>query len=506
MTFASDESTPAGEPNTPAQGTGTQPDPASAPENAAPVDPSAPLSPASEESPPGQDAPSPPRLRIGSQRPGSEPVKAKAQIESKAAPPPERKKFPPPNKRNALSPELELEYQEALGGMSLDDIVEGKEGQAPPAAELLPETRVRGKVDKVQRGDVFVDLGGRNQGVLPLAHFAEPPEPGAILEFIVSRLDPEDGLFSLVLPGGAVSVEDWSELAEGMTIEVQVTGHNKGGLECQVKNIRGFIPVSQISLYRVEDLAPFVGQKLVCVVTEVKPEKRNLVLSRRAVLEREKAEAKTRLIAELAPGQVREGVVRSIREFGAFVDLGGVDGLLHVSQLSWARVKHPSEVLKEGEKATVKVQKIDPETGKISLAMKELTASPWTNVASKYPVKSRVTGTVSKIMEFGAFVQLEPGVEGLVHISELAHQRVFRVKDIVSEGQEIEVQVTSVDEEKQRIGLSVKAIAPRPEPVKKEVAEPEEPAAPLTPRKPRTTPLKGGIGRGSGGDQFGLKW
>jgi small subunit ribosomal protein S1 len=162
-------------------------------------------------------------------------------------------------------------------------------------------------------------------------------------------------------------------------------------------------------------------------------------------------------------------------------------------------------VLKEGEKVTVKVQKIDPETGKISLAMKELTASPWTNVASKYPVKSRVTGTVSKIMEFGAFVQLEPGVEGLVHISELAHH-VFRVKDIVSEGQEIEVQVTSVDEEKQRIGLSVKAIAPRPEPVKKEVAEPEEPAAPLTPRKPRTTPLKGGIGRGSGGDQFGLKW
>jgi ribosomal protein S1 len=446
-----------------------------------------------------------PRVKIGTQRRGSAPVKARPQTESKVEEPQPQRKFPPPNKRNALSPELELEYQEALGGLSLEEIVEGQ-GTAASEADILPESRVRGRVDKIQRGDVFVDLGGRNQGVLPLAQFPEPPEPGAILEFIVVRLDPEDGLYSLTLPGGAVSVEDWSDLAEGMAIEVLVTGHNKGGLECQVKNIRGFIPVSQISLYRIEDLAPFVGQKLICLITEVNPERRNLVLSRRAVLEREKAESRDKLLGELAPGQVREGIVRSIRDFGAFVDLGGIDGLLHVSQLSWARVKHPSDVLKEGEKVTVKVQKVDPETGKISLAMKELTASPWTNVAARYPVKSTVTGTVSKIMDFGAFVQLEPGVEGLVHISELAHHRVFRVGDIVREGQEVEAQVMSVDEEKQRIGLSMKAVAARPEPAKKAEPEPEEASVPAGPRKERKTPLKGGIGRGSGGESFGLKW
>ena len=153
---------------------------------------------------------------------------------------------------------------------------------------------------------------------------------------------------------------DWSEVSEGMIVEARVTGHNKGGLECEVNRLRGFIPASQISLYRVEDLAQFVGQKFACVITEANPDKGNLVLSRRAVLEREKAEAKTKLLAELEVGQVREGIVRSLQEFGAFVDLGGVDGLIHISQLSWDRIRHASEVLELGQKVKVKIQKIDP--------------------------------------------------------------------------------------------------------------------------------------------------
>ncbi len=229
------------------------------------------------------------------------------------------------------------------------------------------------------------------------------------------------------------------------------------------------------------------------------------MLSRRGVLEREQAEAKEKLLAELEVGQTREGTVRNIRDFGAFVDIGGIDGMVHVSQMSWDRIKHPSEVLTVGQKVKVKIQKIDPETGKISLAYRDLFESPWTNAASKYPVTTRVTGTVSKIMDFGAFVKLEPGVEGLVHISELSYKRVHRVGDIVKEGQQVDAKVLSVDTENQRISLSMKAYEARPESAKKE--EPEAEAAPEPPKKKkRAVNLQGGLGRSPHGDKFGLNW
>lgn len=445
-----------------------------------------------------------PRVKIGTQRPGVGKVAAKppirpAQVEET------RQKFPPPNKRHSLPPELEAELQEALGDASLDDIVK-QGGTGAAAVEAEPESRHQARVVSVHRDDVFVDFGQRNQGVVPLKQFEQPPEVGALIDVIVSSFDADEGLYQLTRPGAAMAVQDWSDLREGAVIEVTVTGENKGGLECQVNNIRGFIPAGQIALYRVENLAQFVGERMRCMITEANAERRNLILSPRAILEREQQEAKEKLLAELAPGQVRDGVVRNIRDFGAFVDLGGVDGLLHVSQLSWARVKHPSEVLEVGQPVKVKIQKIDPETGKISLAMKELTESPWANVASKYPVRGKATGKVSKIMEFGAFVELEPGIEGLVHISEVAHQRVWRASDIVSEGQEVDVIVLSVDEEKQRISLSIKAAQAKPVKETKKEEEPLEDDTPPPPLKPSKVPLKGGIGRGSGGDQFGLKW
>jgi small subunit ribosomal protein S1 len=259
----------------------------------------------------------------------------------------------------------------------------------------------------------------------------------------------------------------------------------------------------------VEDLSEFVDQKFICLVTEANPERRNLVLSRRAVLEREKEESRKQLLESLAPGQVREGVVRKLMDFGAFVDLGGVDGLLHVSQLSWARVSHPRDVLQEGQSIKVRVDRVDQATGRISLAYRDMLESPWTDVARKYPPNSTVQGKVSKLMDFGAFVELEPGVEGLVHISELAHKRVWRVSDVVKEGDEIEVVVLSVDENAQRISLSMKNALPPPEPEKAresaEAAAASEPAG-KTPPKKRTEPLKGGLGRSPLGEQFGLKW
>jgi small subunit ribosomal protein S1 len=413
-------------------------------------------------------------------------------------------KYPPPNIRAQLSPDLEMEYLEALGGQSIDEMIAGQ--GAAVAVELEPDSRHQAKVVAIHRDDVFVEIGAR-QGVVPLRSFASPPEIGAVVDVMVTRFDPAEGMYELALPGAAVEVGDWSEVAEGMLVEARITGHNKGGLECEVNHLRGFIPASQVSMYRVEDLAQFEGQSLRCIITEANPEKRNLVLSHRAVLERERAEAKEKLLQSLEPGQIREGLVRSLQDFGAFVDLGGIDGLIHISQLSWDRVKHPSEVLEVGQKVRVKIQKIDPHTGKISLAYRDLSESPWASAARDFPVKSRVRGRVTRLMDFGAFVRLGPGVEGLVHISELSHKRVFRVSDVLAEGQEVEVLVLSVDPEAQRISLSLKALEARPaaekEKAEEETAEAETPPPPL---KKRQTPLRGGIGGPPTGERFGLKW
>ncbi len=423
--------------------------------------------------------------------------------------PPSSAKIAVPNIRQALSPELTQELDEALGEMSVDDLLaaEAKGKDAGPAVgiEIESESRQRGTVLHIARDDVFVELPGRNQGVLPLRQFPQPPEIGAVVETIVTRFNAEEGLYELTLPEAAVDVADWSEVAEGMVVEAIVTGHNKGGVECTVNKLRGFIPASQISTFRVEQLEQFLGQKFTCVITEANAERRNLILSRRAMMEREQAESKKKLLAEIATGDIREGIVRTLRDFGAFVDLGGVDGLLHVSQISWDRIKHPSDVLEVGQKVRVKIEKIDPETQKISLTLRDFVENPWTNVATKYPVTSKAKGTISKITEFGAFVRLEGGVEGLVHISEVAHQRVHRVSDFLSEGQEVEVKVLSVDAEAQRISLSLKAFLAKPVLAKKAEAEPEPEPPPLPPSK-RKTPLKGGLGRITDGASTGLKW
>jgi small subunit ribosomal protein S1 len=394
-----------------------------------------------------------------------------------------------------------------MADVPLDTLMDGMEITTAQAS-LEPESRYPARVVAVSREDVFVELGGREQGILPLRLFPEPPQPGSVLEVVVVRFNPEDGLYEVTLPLAAAEIGDWSQVTEGMLVEARVTGHNAGGLECEVNRLRGFIPVSQISLYRVENLEEFVDQKFTCLVTEANPQRRNLVLSRRAVLEREREEARATILESLAPGQVREGVVRKVLDFGAFVDLGsGVDGLLHVSQLGWGRVKHPSEVVQEGQKISVRVDKVDRESRKISLSYRDLLENPWTGADRKYVVNTVVRSKVVKIMEYGAFVELEPGVEGLVHISELSHKRVPRVSDVVKEGDEIDAVVLSVDPKAQRISLSMKNVNPPPE---AEAAAPapaaeEPPAKPKPPRQP-ARPLKGGLGRSPRGSKFGLNW
>jgi ribosomal protein S1 len=421
----------------------------------------------------------------------------------------QRQHYPPPNIRDQLSPELEQEYMAALGDLSLDALInEGAAGDTQ--AELAPESRVTGKVAKIHQDDVFIELGGRNQGFVPLRQFEDkPPKPGDELDLIVARFDADEGLYELARPTAAIAVGNWDEVSEGQIIEVTVTGANKGGLECQVAGIRGFIPMGQVSIYRVENPEELVGQRLACVVTEANRDRRNLVLSHRAVMERERNEQRDKILEELAPGQLREGIVRSLKDFGAFVDLGGVDGLIHISQLSWDRVKHPSEVLEVGQKVKVRIEKFDKDTGKVSLSYREVGANPWHNAASKYYAGAKAKGTVSRLMDFGAFVKLEPGVEGLIHISELAHGRVFRARDVLSEGQEVEVKVLSVDEEQQRISLSLKALQTAPvKPGKEQLADEDLPLPPGAPKPPKKLhkELKGGTGGPSGGDKFGLNW
>lgn len=416
-------------------------------------------------------------------------------------------KYPPPNARAQLSPELEAELEAALTGESLDDLI--SQSTAGVAGELAPDTKVTGRVTRQHGDSVFFDLGGHREGVAKLQQFEDDAmiATGAEVQLIVVRHD--DGLYELSLPTAAVEVGNWEDVNEGQIVEVSVTGVNKGGLECQVANIRGFMPMGQISMYRVENPEEYVGQRLACVVTEANRGKGNLVLSHRAVMERERAEKKDKLLTELAPGQVREGVVRSLRDFGAFVDLGGVDGLIHVSNMSWDRVNHPKEVLEEGQTVKVKVERIDAESGKISLSYRDSAENPWDSVASKYSVGSRVTGAVSKIMDFGAFVKLEPGVEGLIHISELGHGRVFRTSDVVSEGQQVEVKVLSVERDKQRIGLSLKALMAKPvKQGEEKLADEDMPLPADAPKAPAKVSgsLKGGISTPTGGEKFGLKW
>ena len=413
--------------------------------------------------------------------------------------------FPSPILNQVTTPDLDDEIAAALGDQSLDDLIAAENA---PSGELSLEadSQVRGTVVKVHREDVFFSLGGRNEGVASLKQFEQPPEPGTTMDVIVVQLNQVEGLYELTIPGAAVSVGDWSDISEGLVVEARITGHNKGGLECEVNKIRGFVPASQVSMYRVEDFEQFVDQTLPCVVTEVNPERRNLVLSHRAVLEREQEQTRQKLLDELEVGQTREGVVRRLQDFGAFVDIGGVDGLVHVSRLSWDRIGHPSEVLEEGQQIQVKVEKIDKTTGKIGLSYRDTLEQPWENIDTKFPIGSVVSGTVTRTTNFGAFVRVATGIEGLIHISELAHYRVQRVTSVVKQGQEVEVKVVSVDRESQRMGLSLKALVTVSEPTK-ETAESDELEQVIESTVPQHEgELKGGTNRSSGGDKFGLKW
>ena len=399
--------------------------------------------------------------------------------------------------------DLEAELEAALSGFDPKSFE--TPSQRRPRSERVPnpaEERGQegrpgqrtGTVIGVRGKSLFVDLGGKSEGVLPIEQLegAEIPAPGSSIDVIVDRFDPDEGVQILRLKGAAVEAS-WETVRRGVVVEARATKVVKGGLEVDVDGIRGFMPISQIDLSRVEDASAYLNQRFKAIVTEANQRERNLVISRRDLLEQERAELREKTWATLQEGQEREGVVRSVKDFGAFVDLGGVDGLLPIGEMSWSRVSKVEDLIRIGDKVKVKILKIDPTARKLTLGLKQLTPSPWENVPEKYLRGTMIKGKVTRTMEFGAFVELEPGVEGLVHISELSPTRVRRVADIVQPGQEVEVRILKVEPEAKKISLSLLP-DPRKAGMAPEEEEGEEDETPPAPKPERKVPLKGGLG------------
>jgi len=364
----------------------------------------------------------------------------------------------PSASRPRLDEGLEAEIQAALGDMSVEDMLDFADRGGRGGGGGGRETRT-GTVVRVDREDVFVEFGPKSQGVCPLSQFDEKPRPGQRLEFVVERYDANEGLL-LLSRTGAVRKADWDSLEVGQVVEARCTGTNRGGLEMEVASHRAFMPAGMVDLRHIEDLSVFVGEKMPCEVVELDRSRDRIILSRRAHLEAERARTRDDLLADLREGATMQGTVVSVRDFGAFVDLGGADGLVHVSDLAWERVKHPSEVVKEGDTVTVKVLKVDAsqDPPRISLGMKQCLEDPYQQQAAAIEVGAEVTGRVTRIAAFGAFVELSPGVEGLIHVSELSDKRVSRVNSVVNEGEVVTAKVVSVDHERRRIGLSLRAM------------------------------------------------
>ncbi len=330
---------------------------------------------------------------------------------------------------------------------------------------------VRGRVVSVDNDMVTIDVGLKSEGRVPLKEFATAGQPLALapgdsVEVFVERYEDKDGMVMLSREK-ARREEAWNVLEQAFTKAERITGtifgRVKGGFIVDLSGAVAFLPGSQVDIRPVRDVTPLLNTPQPFQILKMDRGRNNIVVSRRAVLEETRAEARSELIANLKEGQVLDGVVKNITDYGAFVDLGGVDGLLHVTDISWRRINHPSEALQIGETVKVRVIRFNPETQRISLGMKQLEADPWENVEVKYPVGAKFTGRVTNITDYGAFIELEPGVEGLVHVSEMSWtKKNVHPGKIVSTSQEVEVVVLDVDREKRRISLGLKQCMANP--------------------------------------------
>jgi small subunit ribosomal protein S1 len=327
---------------------------------------------------------------------------------------------------------------------------------------------VTGTIISVNEKEVLVNVGSAMDGVVladelddvlinPMDHFKEGDEISVIV------IKEDDGEGNMVLSKKRADyVKVWDDFDESIngdkTFKVKVITAIKGGVTAEIKGVRGFIPGSQLSLQYVENLDEYINEELEVKVVEYNREKNSVVLSARALLEKEKESRSKRLYETITEGQELSGVVTRLADFGAFVDLGGADGLIHNSELSWKRIKHPSEIVAVGDHVEITVLKVDKESKRIGLRLNDVQDNPWTNIYEHYNEDDVVKGVVSRLASFGAFVELESGIDGLLHVSEISEERISKPADVLQIGQDVEVMIIGIDEEKKKMSFSIKAL------------------------------------------------
>lgn len=333
-------------------------------------------------------------------------------------------------------------------------------------ADLTPGKLVRGKIVGYAGDDVVIEVGLKSEGLIPKEEFEGMDiKPGDMVDVLLEDLEGETGLIQLS-KRRADRMMAWQRIVdttkEGDVVEGMVTKKIKGGLLVDI-GVPVFLPASQVDIRRPGEVGDFIGRKVRAEILKIDLERKNIVISRRKLIETERDSAKKRLLDTLKEGDTVHGEVKNIADFGAFVDLGGIDGLLHITDMSWGRINHPSELLKMGQRIEVRVLNIDREKEKIALGLKQKEASPWEEIERKYPVGSRVHGSVVNIMSYGAFVRLEDGIEGLVHISEMSWtRRVNHPSEMVQPDQPVDVVVLEINKDKQEISLGMKQIEVNP--------------------------------------------
>ncbi|BAD40655.1 MAG: 30S ribosomal protein S1 [Symbiobacterium thermophilum] len=371
-----------------------------------------------------------------------------------------------PSRRSTIVQEFDTQGRKNV------ETMEEAEARAELEAALRvpkPGDIVRGQVVRVSDDSIMVDVGYKSEGIIPLNELSHRPlrsahdaglKVGDEVQVVVLSVDTKGEGGLRISKRRADEQLAWAEVERkfeaGEVIEAEVTEAVKGGLVVDL-GLRAFLPASQVDRGYVADLSKFVGQKIRVKIIELDPYKGRVILSRKQVLEAERTAARERFWSTVQEGDVLEGTVKSITDFGAFIDLGGVDGLLHISEMSYGRIKHPSQVVSEGERIKVKVLRLDREKGKVSLGLKQVLPDPWDSVEEKYPEGAIVEGTVARLTTFGAFVELEPGVDGLIHISQMADRRINNPGEVVSIGDVVKVKVINVDAQNRRISLSLRA-------------------------------------------------
>jgi len=357
--------------------------------------------------------------------------------------------------------EVEQEMTAVEGGeVALDELMQEK--PSPQPGQILT-----GHVVSIQGDDAIVEVGLKSEGAVPIQEFENREElkPGLEVEVFLDEVESESGLVVLS-KRKADRIRGWERIVannnEGDVVRGTVTRKIKGGLLVDI-GVPAFLPASQVDIRRPSDVGEYIGKEIEAKILKIDQDRRNIVVSRRKLIEERRHEAKVKLLEEIEEGQVRKGVVKNIADFGAFVDLGGLDGLLHITDMSWGRIGHPSEMVKVEQEIEVMILNVDREKEKVALGLKQRTPSPWENVQGKYPIGTKVKGEVVSIMSYGAFVKIEDGLEGLVHISEMSWtRRINNPNELVSAGDEVEVVVLDIDKDKHEISLGMKQAETNP--------------------------------------------